>query len=65
MSVSLHAVVDRGGDYHHGDAEHRHPDQDGADPANAVVDDGANHLAISAGGLAGVNPRVGLTLPTE
>jgi hypothetical protein len=57
--------VEHGSDHDNGDGDRRHPDQDGPDPPDPVVDHGANHMAISAGGLAAVNPRVGLTLPTE
>jgi hypothetical protein len=42
-SESLHAVVDRGGDHHHGDGEYRHADEDGPDASTAIADDGAKH----------------------
>jgi hypothetical protein len=38
-----HAVVDRGGDHHHGDGEYRHADEDGPDASTAIADDGAKH----------------------
>jgi hypothetical protein len=39
----MDAVMDHDGDHLHCDGEHRHPDQDGSLPTQAVVDDGANH----------------------
>jgi|HubBroStandDraft_6_1064221.scaffolds.fasta_scaffold949638_2 hypothetical protein len=58
FSKSVDAIVDRDSDHDHGDGDDRHPDQDGPDASEAVVNDGAYHEPNFRGNVATSQPPV-------